>query len=70
MKIEVRPGYHAYLFNIQDPPPHPREEALALSIIGSECTLSMLMTSVQERDLFISHFQGLLKMIRPTVSVY
>lgn len=67
---EVRPGYHAYLFNIQDPPPHPREEALALSIISSECTLSMLMTSVHERDLFISHFQGLLKMIRPTVSVY
>lgn len=68
--LEIRPGYQAYLFNIQDPPPHPREESLAVSIIGSECTLSMLLTSPQERDLFLSHFQGFIKMIRPTVSVY
>lgn len=63
---EVRPGYQAYLFYIQYPPPHPNEEALAISIIGSECTLSILMNSPQERDLFVSNFQGLLKMIRPT----
>lgn len=67
---EIRPGYEAFLFSIQDPILNPAEEGFAVSIIGSECTMSLVLNSKEERNQIVACFQGLLRMYRPTVSVY
>jgi hypothetical protein len=66
---EIRPGYSLDSLDCK-PPPHPSQEQLAISVIGSERTMSILMSSSHERDYFVEKFQSLIKAVRPSVSVY
>mmetsp|Transcript_7199 Transcript_7199/g.12105 ORF Transcript_7199/g.12105 Transcript_7199/m.12105 type:complete len:535 (+) Transcript_7199:142-1746(+) len=66
---EVRPGYSLDSLDSK-PPPQPNHEQLALSVIGSERTISILMSNTQERDYYVENLQGLIKAVRASVSVY
>ena len=66
---EIRPGYSLDSLDCK-PPPHPSQEQLAISVIGSERTMSILLASAHERDYLVEKFQALIKAVRPSVSVY
>lgn len=67
---EIRPGFQAYAFSTQQPAPLPSDADRAVTIIGSETTLSFLMRSGSDRDVFVSHFHCMIRLLRPTVTVY
>jgi hypothetical protein len=66
---EIRPGYSLDSLDCK-PPPHPSQEQLAISVIGSEHTVSILMPSTSERDYYVEKLQAWIKAVRPSVSVY
>lgn len=66
---EIRPGYSLDSLDCK-PPPHPSQEQLAISVIGSERTMSILLPSTHERDYLVEKIQALIKAVRPSVSVY